>query len=62
MSFAGLAPTFFVAPPAGVLVDRWSRHTVLVVTRVLSLVRSAALAWVAFAAGPGTGTVRLVAA
>src|SRR5580698_4039556 len=57
VSFAGLAPTFFLAPLAGVLVDRWNRHTVLVVTQVLSLLQSAALAWVAFTAEPGTGTV-----
>lgn len=62
VSFAGLAPTFFVAPLAGVLVDRWNRHTVLLVTQVISLLQSAALAWVAFAAGPGTGTVWLVMA
>lgn len=61
VSFAGLAPTFFVGPLAGALVDRWNRHTVLVVTQVLSLVQSAALAWVAFAAGPGAGTVWLIA-
>jgi MFS family permease len=61
VSFAGLAPTFFLAPLAGVLVDRWDRHTVLLVTQVLSLVQSAALAWVAFTAGPGTGTVWLIA-
>ncbi|MBN9119854.1 MAG: MFS transporter [Planctomycetes bacterium] len=61
VSFAGLAPTFFVGPLAGALVDRWNRHTVLVVTQVLSLLQSAALAWVAFAAGPGTGTVWLIA-
>src|SRR5829696_3547887 len=47
VSFAGLAPTFFVAPLAGVLVDRWNRHTVLVATQLLSLVQSASLAWVA---------------
>lgn len=61
VSFAGLAPTFFAGPLAGALVDRWDRHTVLVVTQVLSLVQSAALAWVAFAAVPGTGTVWLIA-
>src|SRR2546423_4510872 len=49
VSFAGLAPTFFVGPLAGALVDRWDRHTVLVSTQVLSLLQSAALAWVAFA-------------
>src|SRR5205085_9997262 len=31
-------------------------HTDLATTQVLSLTQSAALAWVAFAAGPGTGT------
>src|SRR5207249_5554024 len=36
VSFAGLAPTFFVGPLAGALVDRWNRHAVLVVTQVLS--------------------------
>lgn len=61
VSFAGLAPTFFLGPLAGVLVDRANRHTVLLVTQVLSLAQSAALAWVAFAAGPGAGTVWLVA-
>src|SRR3954469_1505455 len=61
VSFAGLAPTFFVAPLAGALVDRWNRHTVLVVTQVLSLIQSGALAWVAFTAEPGTGTVWLIA-
>src|SRR5437588_10283705 len=48
VSFAGLAPTFFLAPLAGALVDRWDRHRVLVATQVLSMVQSAALAWVAF--------------
>jgi MFS family permease len=42
-------------------VDRWNRHTVLVVTQTRSLLQSAALAWVAFTAGPGTGTVWLIA-
>jgi MFS family permease len=60
VSFASLAPTFFLGPVAGVFVDRWDRHRVLVVTQILSLLQSAALAWVAFAAGPGTGTVWLI--
>src|ERR1043166_3631958 len=29
VSFAGLAPTFFLGPVAGVFVDRWDRHRVL---------------------------------
>ena len=44
VGFAGQIPTFVVAPLAGVLVDRWNRHRVLVVTQALSLVQSAALA------------------
>src|SRR5437879_10874251 len=41
VGFAGQLPSFFLAPVAGVLVDRWDRHRVLVVTHVLSLVQSA---------------------
>lgn len=44
VSFAGSLPTFLLAPLAGVLVDRWSRHRVLVVTQALSLLQSALLA------------------
>ncbi|MBK9035537.1 MAG: MFS transporter [Myxococcales bacterium] len=44
VGFAGQLPTFLLAPLAGVLVDRWDRHRVLVVTQVLSLAQSAALA------------------
>src|SRR4051812_16754702 len=62
VSFAALAPTFFLGPVAGAFVDRWNRHRVLVVTQILSLFQSAALAWLAFTAGPGEGTVWLVAA
>lgn len=61
VSFAGLAPAFFLAPLAGVFVDRWDRHRVLVVTQVLSLLQSAALAWVAFRGEPGTASVWWVA-
>jgi MFS family permease len=44
VSFAGQIPTFLLAPLAGVLVDRWNRRTVLVVTQVLAMVQSLALA------------------
>jgi MFS family permease len=44
VSFAGQIPAFFLAPIAGVLVDRWDRHRTLVVTQVLSMVQSFALA------------------
>src|SRR3954468_8788812 len=35
--FAGQIPMFLIAPVAGVLVDRWHRHRVLVVAQTLSM-------------------------
>ncbi|WP_348652896.1 MFS transporter [Polyangium sp. y55x31] len=45
VSFAGQIPTFFLAPFGGVLVDRWDRHRMLVVTQALAMVQSALLAF-----------------
>lgn len=42
--FAGQIPTFILAPFVGVWVDRWDRHRTLVVTQVLSMLQSFALA------------------
>ncbi len=44
VGFAGQLPTFLLAPIAGVLVDRWNRQHVLLVTQVLAMVQSALLA------------------
>ena len=44
VSFAGLAPTFFVGPLAGALVDRWNRHRLLVATQTASMALSFVLA------------------
>lgn len=44
VTFCGNAPIPLIAPLAGVLVDRWHLHRVLVVTQVCSLLQSAALA------------------
>lgn len=44
IGFAGQIPNFILAPFAGVLVDRWNRHRVLIVTQVLSMLQSAILA------------------
>jgi MFS family permease len=49
VGFAGQIPTFLLAPFAGVWVDRWNRHRVLVYTQVLSMLQSFALAWLALA-------------
>jgi len=55
VGFAGQIPTFLLAPLAGVWVDRWSRYRVLVVTQVLSMIQSFALAALALA-----GTISVV--
>src|SRR5436309_3440784 len=44
VGFAGQIPSFILAPFAGVLVDRWDRHKLLVWTQVLAMLQSAALA------------------
>jgi len=49
VSFAGQIPTLVLAPFAGVLVDRWNRHRILLVTQVLSMLQSFALAGLSFA-------------
>lgn len=44
VGFSGQIPIFVLGPFAGVWVDRWNRHRVLVVTQILSMVQSFALA------------------
>jgi MFS family permease len=44
VSFAGQIPSFFIPPLAGVWVDRWDRHKVLVATQVLAMLQSLAMA------------------
>jgi MFS family permease len=44
VGFAGQIPSFLLAPFAGVLVDRWNRHRLLVWTQVLAMLQSSALA------------------
>lgn len=43
VGFAGQIPSFLLAPIAGVMVDRWDRHRLLVVTQVLAMVQSLAV-------------------
>src|SRR6201999_2282495 len=52
VGFCGQIPTLLLAPFAGVFVDRYNRHRILVVTQVLSALQSLALAILAF-----TGTI-----
>ena len=44
VGFAGQIPSFALAPFAGVLVDRWNRHRLLIATQVLAMLQSFALA------------------
>jgi MFS family permease len=55
VGFFGQIPTMLLAPFAGVLVDRWDRHRMLVATQVLSALQSLALAVLTFS---GVITVR----
>ena len=44
IGFADQIPTFFLSPLAGVLIDRWNRHRVLVVTQILGMLQALILA------------------
>jgi MFS family permease len=44
VGFAGQIPTFFLAPFTGVLVDRYNRHTLLMITQILAMLQSLILA------------------
>jgi MFS family permease len=59
VGFCGQIPTLLIAPFAGVLVDRWNRHQILIVTQVLSMVQSLALAALTFS---NTATVTSILA
>ena len=57
VGFASQAPSFFLAPVAGVLVDRCNRHRLLVLTQSLFMVQSGLLALVAFSGISGPTTI-----
>ena len=44
VGFAGEFPAFLLGPFAGIFVDRWNRHRLLVVTQTVSMLQSFALA------------------
>ena len=47
--FASRIPAFVMAPLAGVLVDRWNRHRLVIITQVLAMIQALALAALIFA-------------
>src|ERR671939_324988 len=62
VGFCGQIPTLLLGPWAGVLVDRRDRHRMLVVTQVLSMLQSAALAVLALAGVITVGEVLVLQA
>lgn len=49
VGFAGQIPSFLLAPVAGVLIDRWSRYRVLIITQIISMIQAGVLAWLSLA-------------
>ncbi|MEG4104754.1 MFS transporter [Microcoleus sp. S13_C5] len=54
VGFTSQIPTLILLPFAGVLIDRWNRHRVLIATQILAMVQSLALAFLAL-----TGVVNI---
>ena len=54
VGFTSQIPSLFLAPFGGVLVDRWNTHKILVITQVLAMIQSLALAILAL-----TGTINI---
>ena len=54
VGFASLFPSFFVTPFAGVLIDRWDRHRMLLVTQTLEMMQAFVLAFLIF-----TGSIQV---
>jgi MFS family permease len=48
VGFAGQIPTFLLAPFAGVLIDRWNRYVILIITQVLAMLQALVLAYLVF--------------
>lgn len=51
VGFAGTIPSFLLAPFAGVLIDRWSRYRVLLITQIISMIQAGVLAWLSLTGG-----------
>jgi MFS family permease len=60
VGFAGQIPAFFLAPFAGVWIDRWDRRRTLIVTQVLSMLESFVLAALALSGSITTAEIVLL--
>ena len=54
VGFAGQIPTFFFAPIAGVLIDRWNRYHILIFTQIAAMIQALILAFLFL-----TGTIEI---
>lgn len=54
VGFAGMIPSSILTPIAGVMLDRWNRHRVLLITQVLSMLQAFMVAALFF-----TGTIQI---
>jgi MFS family permease len=59
VSGAGQLPVFLLAPFAGVVVDRWDRHRLLMVTQTLAMLQAVGLAWLVLAEAATLGRILL---
>lgn len=48
VAFSGQIPTFFIAPFAGVLTDRWNRHRTLIITQTLAMLQAFLMAFLTY--------------
>lgn len=44
VGFSSQIPSFVISPFGGILVDRWNRHRILIITQILAMLQSLALA------------------
>lgn len=61
VSFAGQMPTFLLAPLGGVVVDRYDRHRILVVTQALAMIQSVLLTLLALSPDASIGLILALA-
>jgi MFS family permease len=48
VGFAGQIPTFVLAPFAGVIIDRWNKYTILIITQILAMLQAFVLVFLVY--------------